>query len=159
VLLANAIHHRSDAYSSLVAFFAILGTWFFPTIPLDPLGGLLVSIVILQQGLGLFRGALKDLSDKGVSPRTRQSLLKSLEPLTRPPTSAPSPNGNSHSALLSIASLRARRTGSLMFVDLTATVPGSVTVNETIELEKKVQDTLKKARNEIKEVRVSFRPE
>ena len=46
-----------------------------------------------------------------------------------------------------------------MFVDLTATVPGSVTVNETIELEKKVQDTLKRARNEIKEVRVSFRPE
>lgn len=39
VLLANAIHHRSDAYSSLVAFFAILGTWFFPALPLDPIGG------------------------------------------------------------------------------------------------------------------------
>lgn len=39
VLLANAIHHRSDAYSSLVAFFAILGTWFLPAIPLDPIGG------------------------------------------------------------------------------------------------------------------------
>jgi len=39
VLLANAIHHRSDAYSSLVAFFAILGTWLFPAIPLDPIGG------------------------------------------------------------------------------------------------------------------------
>ena len=39
VLLANAIHHRSDAYSSVVAFFAILGTWFFPAFPLDPIGG------------------------------------------------------------------------------------------------------------------------
>lgn len=39
VLLANAIHHRSDAYSSLVALFAILGTWFFPALPLDPIGG------------------------------------------------------------------------------------------------------------------------
>jgi divalent metal cation (Fe/Co/Zn/Cd) transporter len=39
VLLANAIHHRSDAYSSLVAFFAILGTWLFPAFPLDPIGG------------------------------------------------------------------------------------------------------------------------
>lgn len=39
VLLANAIHHRSDAYSSAVAFVAILGTWLFPTLPLDPLGG------------------------------------------------------------------------------------------------------------------------
>lgn len=39
VLLANAIHHRSDAYSSLVALFAILGTLVFPSIPLDPIGG------------------------------------------------------------------------------------------------------------------------
>jgi divalent metal cation (Fe/Co/Zn/Cd) transporter len=40
VLLANAIHHRSDAYSSLVAFFAILGSWLFPAFPLDPIGGM-----------------------------------------------------------------------------------------------------------------------
>jgi divalent metal cation (Fe/Co/Zn/Cd) transporter len=39
VLLANAIHHRSDAYSSIVALFAILGSWFFPALPLDPIGG------------------------------------------------------------------------------------------------------------------------
>jgi divalent metal cation (Fe/Co/Zn/Cd) transporter len=39
VLLANAIHHRSDAYTSVVAFFAILGTWYAPWIPLDPIGG------------------------------------------------------------------------------------------------------------------------
>jgi cation diffusion facilitator family transporter len=39
VLEANATHHRSDAYSSLVAFFAILGTLIFPAIPLDPIGG------------------------------------------------------------------------------------------------------------------------
>lgn len=39
VLLANAIHHRSDAYSSFVAFVAIMGTWMFPAFPLDPIGG------------------------------------------------------------------------------------------------------------------------
>lgn len=44
VLLANAIHHRSDAYSSAVALLAILGTWYFPAIPLDPIGGEQLSI-------------------------------------------------------------------------------------------------------------------
>src|ERR1700743_3435872 len=39
VLLANALHHRSDAYTSVVAFFAILGSWYAPWIPLDPIGG------------------------------------------------------------------------------------------------------------------------
>jgi divalent metal cation (Fe/Co/Zn/Cd) transporter len=39
VLKANAIHHRSDAWSSLVAFVAILGSWAIPGLPLDPIGG------------------------------------------------------------------------------------------------------------------------
>ena len=41
VLYANAVHHRSDAYSSVVALFAILGSSIFPALPLDPLGGTL----------------------------------------------------------------------------------------------------------------------
>lgn len=39
VLYANAIHHRSDAYSSVVALIAIIGSWLFPALPLDPIGG------------------------------------------------------------------------------------------------------------------------
>lgn len=39
VLLANAYHHRSDAYSSVVALLAILGSGWFPALPLDPIGG------------------------------------------------------------------------------------------------------------------------
>lgn len=39
VLMANAYHHRSDAYSSAVALVAILGSTFFPALPLDPIGG------------------------------------------------------------------------------------------------------------------------
>jgi divalent metal cation (Fe/Co/Zn/Cd) transporter len=39
VLMANAFHHRSDAYSSAVALVAILGSTFFPALPLDPIGG------------------------------------------------------------------------------------------------------------------------
>ncbi|KAF8161164.1 mitochondrial iron ion transporter [Crassisporium funariophilum] len=159
VLLANAIHHRSDAYSSLVAFFAILGTWLFPAIPLDPIGGLLVSIIILQQGFGLLKGAWGDLTDAGVSPRTQQSLLKTLEPLVN--NSSHSHNGTNDIALptlVSIDQLRARHSGSLMFVDLTAEVSGSVTVSQASSLEEKITQTLKEARKEITEVRVTFRP-
>lgn len=41
VLYANAVHHRSDAYSGIVVLFAILGSSIFPALPLDPLGGTL----------------------------------------------------------------------------------------------------------------------
>ena len=39
VLLANAVHHRSDAFGSAVALVAILGNWWFPHLALDPIGG------------------------------------------------------------------------------------------------------------------------
>ena len=65
---------------------------------------------------------------------------------------------NSSSPLLSIQHLRARRSGSLMFIDLTAEVSGSVTVTQASTLEEKITRTLKKAKKEITEVRVTFKP-
>ena len=41
VLLANAVHHRSDGFGSAVALVAILGNWWFPHLALDPIGGAL----------------------------------------------------------------------------------------------------------------------
>ena len=49
VLHANALHHRSDAWSSLVALVAILGTWWWPTLPLDQLGGACTVSVYREQ--------------------------------------------------------------------------------------------------------------
>lgn len=45
-----------------------------------------------------------------------------------------------------------------MFVDLTAEVKGSITVFQASALEQKIEQTLKAARKEITEVRVTFRP-
>ncbi|KAJ7045597.1 mitochondrial iron ion transporter [Mycena alexandri] len=151
VLLANAVHHRSDAYSSLVAFFAILGTWWVPHLPLDPIGGLVVSIVILRQGVGLLYGAWGDLTDAGVPLNTRQALKRTLEPLL-----AASASPTSEPALLAVRHVRGRRAGSLIFVDMTAEVPKTLTVHDASLLEEKIAQTLKAARKEIAEVRIKF---
>ena len=111
----------------------------------------------MRQGFGLFMDALNDLADAGVSPRTRRSLLKTLDPLTQRMGKA-SQNGSASLPPISISHLRARHAGSLMLVDLTASVPGSTTVAEAATLEEKIEHMLKKARKEIKEVRVTFRP-
>jgi len=155
VLLANAIHHRSDAYSSFIALFAILSSWIFPKIPLDPIGGLIVSFVILQQGVGLLAGAWGDLTDAGVSAKTKQVLSQTLDPLVLPPSSSYSID---KPAILAVTELRARRSGSLIFVDLTAEVPSSMTVKDLTGLEEKILSTLQEKRREVKEVRVRFKP-
>jgi len=146
VLLANAVHHRSDAYSSVVAFFAILGTWFFPAFPLDPIGGLVVSVVILQQGLALLRGAWADLTDAGASKITLASIERALRPLR-------AEDG------LGFRDLRARRAGSMLFVDVTVTVPADLSVAQTAALDDKIQRTVKESKKEVAEVRVKFVPQ
>ncbi|KAJ7084477.1 CDF-like metal transporter [Mycena belliarum] len=151
VLLANAIHHRSDAYSSLVMFFAILGTWWCPALPLDPIGGMLVSLVILRQGVGLLYGAWGDLTDAGVPLRTRQILKRTLDPLL-----ASSSSSLSSPSLLAIRHVRGRRAGSLIFVDLVAEVPETLTMHDANILEEKITQTLKGTRKEVIEVRVKF---
>ncbi|EMD37635.1 hypothetical protein CERSUDRAFT_50448, partial [Gelatoporia subvermispora B] len=165
VLYANAIHHRSDAYSSAVALFAILGTWWFPQLPLDPIGGLIVSVVIFQQGWRLLLSAFHQLTDRGVSPKTRDALMKALQPLLPPPSSmgtshmlSDSQIANHTEDLFAIRDVRAVRAGANMFVDLVAEVPSSITVETTAQLEAQITATLKEARREIKEVRVKFRP-
>ncbi|KAA1476795.1 cation efflux protein [Dentipellis sp. KUC8613] len=147
VLFANAYHHRSDAYSSVVALAAIMGSSWFPALPLDPIGGLLVSLVILRQGMSIFGGAFGQLTDASASKTTLHALHHALD---------------EHAAalpdLLAVHDLRARRTGAALFVDLTVDVPRTLSVAQTQKLELAIHAVLKEAKKEIAEVTVRFRP-
>lgn len=151
VLLANALHHRSDAASSLVALVAIGGTVAFPHVPLDPLGGFLVSIVILQQGISILSGSAREFTDASVSPKTKASLMEALVPLTHPSETAPT--------IRAITDLRARRAGALTFVEVTAQVNGAMPVAESAEIERKIAEALRKARGGQVDVTVRFMPD
>lgn len=52
VLLANAVHHRSDGFGSAVALVAILGNWWFPHLALDPIGGAHIPTVSAREWSG-----------------------------------------------------------------------------------------------------------
>ncbi|OSD01335.1 hypothetical protein PYCCODRAFT_1445813 [Trametes coccinea BRFM310] len=162
VLLANAVHHRSDGFGSAVALVAILGNWWFPHLALDPIGGIIVSILIFKQGWSLLVTAFRQMTDAGVSPRTKAVLLDALQPLVPPSASSPSPSplqGTSPSAdLLRLSDLRAMRTGANMFVDVVAHVPADLSVARAVAVEDRIREALVSARRDVKEVRVRFRP-
>ncbi|CAH7690369.1 mitochondrial iron ion transporter [Phakopsora pachyrhizi] len=63
VLIANALHHRSDAWSSLVALIAIVGSSLGYKI-LDPIGGFIVSSMILKGCYSIGKRSFEDLLDK-----------------------------------------------------------------------------------------------
>jgi divalent metal cation (Fe/Co/Zn/Cd) transporter len=116
------------------------------------MSGLIVSVVILQQGVSVLKGAWGDLTDAGVSQKKRDSLRRSLTPLIKTGTH------DETRMLIGVENLRARRAGSMLFVDLTVQVGSELSVVQTQQLEDKINKTMREARKEIAEVRVQFEP-
>ncbi|CAG8589818.1 9261_t:CDS:2 [Acaulospora colombiana] len=126
VLLANALHHRSDAYGSIVTVVAILGSLVMKDVPVDPMGG-----------------ALFELTDASVAPTTLQTYHSLLEPLLS-------------TTIKSIGPIRAVRSGSAVFVDVDVVLRKGLTGVQVYEAVESIKEKLRDERKEIKAVRVSF---
>ncbi|OCF58430.1 mitochondrial protein with role in iron accumulation [Kwoniella mangroviensis CBS 10435] len=142
VLKANALHHRADALTSLVALTSILGSSFGGYHFLDPFGGLAVSFFILQQGLTLSKVAFLELLDVGVDASTKQKYFGIVNDLV---------DGQE---LLEVRNVRGVKSGGQTLLDLTITVPPSMTVRDSHAVEQKVREAIMRARREVREVKI-----
>ncbi|WP_035218421.1 cation diffusion facilitator family transporter [Desulfatibacillum aliphaticivorans] len=71
VVVANAWHHRSDAWSSVAVFAGVAGAQFNPDLAvLDSYAALLVSFVVLMVGVKMFWATIKELTDAAPDPDT-----------------------------------------------------------------------------------------
>ncbi|OWT37924.1 mitochondrial protein with role in iron accumulation [Cryptococcus neoformans Bt1] len=142
VLKANALHHRADALTSLVALTSILGSSFGGWHFLDPLGGIAVSFFILQQGLSLSKVAMLELLDAGIDKKTQAAIEKIVTDLV---------DGDE---LLAVRNVRGVKCGGQTNLDLTIDVPPSMTVRDSHSVEQRVRDAVMSARREVREVKV-----
>lgn len=80
VLASNAVHHRVDSLTAIVALAAIAGANLFPHSAawLDPVGGLLVAAMVVQAGAGNTMAALGELADMGVSEEVREEVERRI---------------------------------------------------------------------------------
>ncbi|OZJ04288.1 hypothetical protein BZG36_02578 [Bifiguratus adelaidae] len=134
VLIANAWHHRSDAFSSIVALAAIAGSHFGVPI-LDPLGGILVSGMILKTGVEIMLGSLKELVDANVDDDVLQQVQQAITRLQK-----------TQPDLIDFHSIRGRKAGPFILVDLI------LQVNPTLTVEKahRVEDAVRRARSNLR---------
>ena len=77
-LMANAWHHRSDAFSSIATLIGISGAiflgpkWYF----LDPLAAIIISFFILKIGLQLLSKSINELLEATLPPEINEKILK-----------------------------------------------------------------------------------
>lgn len=113
-VVANALHHRSDAISSIPVVLSVAAAQIYPSWTfLDTIGALVAGGFILKAAHGIAWPALRELSESGADP----DLVRQLT------DAACSVEG-----VESVHALRTRFVGSNLFVDLHIVVDPEMTV-------------------------------
>ncbi|KAK6435746.1 mitochondrial metal transporter [Oleoguttula sp. CCFEE 5521] len=80
ILASNAYHHRVDSLTSFVALVVISASHFLANAQwLDPVGGLIISAMIVQAGWGNTKNALLELADVGMEEEIRGGVERSAK--------------------------------------------------------------------------------
>ncbi|KAI8983089.1 cation efflux family-domain-containing protein [Pilobolus umbonatus] len=131
VLIANAWHHRSDAYSSAVALVAIVGS--YAGLPvLDPLGGIVVSAMLFKSTIGIFKSSLNDLMDKGIPPHELDKVVSAITTIQE-----------KEGSLIDFHSLKGRKQGRITHIDVTLELNPDITMKKADEVRELVQSQIR----------------
>ena len=150
VLASNAIHHRVDSLTGIVTLLAILGANFLHEAAwLDPVGGLLISLLVIRAGLGNTVLALYELADKGIDSEIKGSVTRAVK------KGIASLREGSQVELREVEGVKS---GQNYLVDLQLAVPKSWTVEEVREVEEGVREMVGSKVRGVRRVKVRFVP-
>lgn len=142
-LIADANHHRSDAFSSIAALIGIGGAKLgFPF--LDPLAGLVVAFLILKVGFEI----MKDTSYELMDGRPEKAKIRDIEK-----------NALAIEGVLDIYDLRLRSYGPNYIADLKIVVKEDLTVREGHNIASKVKKNITDNNEDVKDVLVHVDPD
>lgn len=139
---ADAWHHRSDALSSVGAFVGILGARLGLPV-LDPVTGLLVSILVLKVAIDLYRKSVSGLVDSSTDAETVtriQQLLADMDGIEE------------------VSGLKTRVFGASAYADVTIKVDGTMTVEEGHDIATLAHNKIEANLPKIKHIMVHIEP-
>ena len=131
--------------TSLVALVAIAGGQIYPF--LDPVGGCLVSLLIIRVGYQSGKAACQEIVDRGVDQEitdmVKEAALKALDQKDEG---------------VKVTNVRGTKSGTYYIVDVEVECDGNTTIDEFEGIKNKVIDGVKKNAKNVKIVRVFVKP-
>lgn len=132
VLASNAIHHRVDSLTGIVTLAAIIGANMMENAAwLDPVGGLLISLMVIKAGWGNTLSAFAELADKGIDAEMRTSIEKA----SRKSIGETLESMGHELKDAELRDVQGVKSGQNFLIDLEVAVPNSWTVVDTRQLE------------------------
>ena len=141
-LMADAWHHRSDAFSSLGALIGIAGARLgFPI--MDSIASLIIFVFIIKAAYDIFKDAIDKMVDHACDDATvskiRECVMK-------------------HEDVLGIDMLQTRIFGNKIYVDLEIETDGSYTLSKAHTIAETVHDDIEKSFPKVKHIMVHVNP-
>ncbi|KAB8228645.1 cation diffusion facilitator family transporter [Aspergillus alliaceus] len=150
VLASNAIHHRIDSLTSIVALFTIGGTYLFQDASwLDPVGGLLISLMVIKAGWGNTCSSLLELADTTVDDDIKESVQKAAFKALA---------NLKDSNAIKIRDIQGMKSGQNYLMDIELAVPGAWPISRSREIEELVRTGIGAGVRGVKRVKVRFIP-
>lgn len=149
VLAANAYHHRVDSLTAFVALLLIAGSNVLNNAQwLDPVGGLVISLMVVQAGWGNTKNALLELADVGVDKEMRDKVRKAATTALERLTTVSEP--------INVRAIQGVKAGQNYLMDVELGVPGTWTIEQTREVENTLRESVGANVRGVKKVRVRF---
>ena len=142
-VIANAWHHRSDAFSSIATSVGIAAAMFGWPI-FDPLAAIIVTGLIIKTGWGISKESFMDIIDTSVKKEVRHRII----------SAALEPDGAT-----SYHDLKTRKTGSEILVDIHIEVDPLMDVTRAHVIADEVKYTIIQNVNNVADVLVHIDPE
>lgn len=141
-LMADAWHHRSDAFSSIGALIGIAGARLgFPI--MDSIASLIIFVFIIKAAYDIFKDAIDKMVDHACDDVTvsqiRECVMK-------------------HEDVLGIDMLQTRIFGNKIYVDLEIETDGSYTLSKAHTIAETVHDDIEKSFPKVKHIMVHVNP-
>lgn len=141
-LMADAWHHRSDAFSSIGTLIGITGARMgFPI--LDPIASLVICVLITKVAIDIYKQAIDQLVDHCADAKTIENIKNEIEKT----------NG-----VISIDELKTRISANRLYVDVEICVNSDLSVCEGHEIAETVHNTIENLDNRIKHCMVHVNP-
>ncbi|KAK4232133.1 cation efflux family-domain-containing protein [Podospora fimiseda] len=150
VLASNAIHHRVDSLTGIVTLFAILGANLLNNAAwLDPIGGLLISLLVIKAGFTNTLSALYELADRSIDEEVQSSVRKQV---------GKSLEGVVEGHAVELVDVSGVKSGQNYLVELELAVPANWRVEDVRGVEEAVRTRVGEKVRGVRRVKVRFMP-
>lgn len=146
MMIANAWHHRSDAFSSIGSLLGIAGAIFLGDkfVILDPITGCVISVFIFVMAVKMSVPAIKELLDVSLPDDVEAKIEETAKTIP---------------GVIDLHELKTRREGPGIIMEGHLVLDSAISLKEAHDISKKVEDALRKEFGQETQISLHLEPE